>query len=114
MLLDIVDIKPSTIEDLAEVITASSFHPQHGHIFAYSTSKGAVKIGDMREAALCDRQSKGKFLYTLTLLHCIYIAFQCSRPRIKLTPIHFSMKWSGHFQISNSAVMAGTLSQEII
>ncbi|KAI2803347.1 Serine/threonine-protein phosphatase 2A 55 kDa regulatory subunit B alpha isoform [Blomia tropicalis] len=54
----IVDIKPANMEELTEVITAAEFHPQHCNIFAYSTSKGAVKLCDMREAALCDQYSK--------------------------------------------------------
>lgn len=56
----IVDIKPTNMEELTEVITAAEFHPQHCNIFAYSTSKGAVKLCDMRAAALCDQYSKSK------------------------------------------------------
>nr|XP_027195799.1 serine/threonine-protein phosphatase 2A 55 kDa regulatory subunit B beta isoform-like [Dermatophagoides pteronyssinus] len=54
----IVDIKPSNMADLSEVISAAEFHPQHCNIFAYSTSKGSIKLCDMREAALCDHYSK--------------------------------------------------------
>ncbi|KPM05939.1 Serine/threonine-phosphatase 2A 55 kDa regulatory subunit B -like protein [Sarcoptes scabiei] len=54
----IVDVKPSNMEDLNEVISAASFHPQHCHIFGYSTSRGSIKLCDMREAALCDQYSK--------------------------------------------------------
>lgn len=55
---NIVDIKPAMMEELTEVITAARFHPQHCNIFMYSSSKGAVKICDMRAAALCDRHAK--------------------------------------------------------
>jgi serine/threonine-protein phosphatase 2A regulatory subunit B len=55
---NIVDIKPPTLEELTEVITAAAFHPEHAHIFMFSSSRGSVKIGDMREAALCDRQAR--------------------------------------------------------
>lgn len=54
---NLVDLKPSTIEELTEVITSAVFHPNHCHRFAYSTSKGAVRLGDMRASALCDRAS---------------------------------------------------------
>lgn len=55
---NIVDIKPSNMEDLTEVITAAEFHPNHCNIFAYSSSKGVVKLNDMRQSALCDTHSK--------------------------------------------------------
>ncbi|XP_073767487.1 protein phosphatase 2, regulatory subunit B, gamma a isoform X2 [Danio rerio] len=55
---NIVDIKPANMEDLTEVITAAEFHPQHCHLFVYSSSKGTLRLCDMRESALCDRHSK--------------------------------------------------------
>ncbi|MEW5303013.1 MAG: hypothetical protein WDW38_003885 [Sanguina aurantia] len=55
---NIVDIKPSNMEDLTEVITSAEFHPFHCNIFAYSSSKGCIRLADMRNAALCDRHSK--------------------------------------------------------
>lgn len=58
---NIVDIKPENMEELTEVITCSQFHPQHCNIFTYSSSKGCVKLSDMRESALCDRQAKTFF-----------------------------------------------------
>lgn len=57
-LLDIVDIKPTNMEDLTEVITAAEFHPHHCNLFVYSSSKGTLRLCDMREAALCDKHSK--------------------------------------------------------
>ncbi|RHY29306.1 hypothetical protein DYB32_005244 [Aphanomyces invadans] len=56
--LDIVDIKPNNMEELTEVITSADFHPSHCNIMMYSTSRGAVKLGDMRASALCDAHSK--------------------------------------------------------
>lgn len=41
-----------------QVITCADFHPQHCHMFAYSSSKGCIRLGDMRSAALCDRHAK--------------------------------------------------------
>mmetsp|Transcript_19822 Transcript_19822/g.23779 ORF Transcript_19822/g.23779 Transcript_19822/m.23779 type:complete len:508 (-) Transcript_19822:971-2494(-) len=55
---NIVDIKPSSMEDLTEVITSAEFHPIHCHILAYSSSKGNIRLADMRERALCDQHSK--------------------------------------------------------
>lgn len=55
---NIVDIKPSNMEDLTEVITCAIFHPQHCNVIAYSTSKGVVRLADMRSAALCDKHAK--------------------------------------------------------
>mmetsp|Transcript_3567 Transcript_3567/g.12790 ORF Transcript_3567/g.12790 Transcript_3567/m.12790 type:complete len:535 (+) Transcript_3567:264-1868(+) len=55
---NIVDIKPSNMEDLTEVITAAEFHPTQCNVFAYSSSKGSIRLADMRDAALCDRHSK--------------------------------------------------------
>ncbi|GAX82314.1 hypothetical protein CEUSTIGMA_g9743.t1 [Chlamydomonas eustigma] len=55
---NLVDIKPSNMEDLTEVITSAQFHPSHCNILAYSSSKGCIRLADMRSAALCDRHAK--------------------------------------------------------
>ncbi|KAF5097643.1 hypothetical protein D0Z00_002326 [Geotrichum galactomycetum] len=55
---NIVDIKPANMEELTEVITAAEFHPQSCNLFMYSSSKGTIKLADMRERALCDTHSK--------------------------------------------------------
>jgi serine/threonine-protein phosphatase 2A regulatory subunit B len=55
---NILDIKPENMEDLTEVITAAEFHPQHCHLFMHSTSRGVVKLCDLRQAALCKTWSK--------------------------------------------------------
>eukprot|EP01113_Clastostelium_recurvatum_P010014 TRINITY_DN1489_c0_g1_i1.p1 TRINITY_DN1489_c0_g1~~TRINITY_DN1489_c0_g1_i1.p1 ORF type:complete len:506 (+),score=104.80 TRINITY_DN1489_c0_g1_i1:86-1519(+) len=55
---NIVDIKPANMEELTEVITSAEFHPHHCNLFMYSSSKGTIKLGDMRSAALCDRSAK--------------------------------------------------------
>uniref|UniRef100_H2YS83 Serine/threonine-protein phosphatase 2A 55 kDa regulatory subunit B n=1 Tax=Ciona savignyi TaxID=51511 RepID=H2YS83_CIOSA len=56
--LDIVDIKPENMENLTEVITAAEYHPRECHTFVYSSSKGTIRLCDMREAALCDKHAK--------------------------------------------------------
>lgn len=46
------------MEELTEVITAAEFHPVNCNMFMYSSSKGTIKLADMRESALCDQHSK--------------------------------------------------------
>merc|ERR1712029_323941 len=55
---NIVDIKPANMEELTEVITASEFHPKECNLFVYSSSKGTIRLCDMRQSALCDNHSK--------------------------------------------------------
>ncbi|WFD35573.1 protein phosphatase 2A regulatory subunit cdc55 [Malassezia cuniculi] len=55
---NIVDIKPVNMEELTEVITAAQFHPLHCNELVYSSSKGTIKLADMRESSLCDRNAK--------------------------------------------------------
>lgn len=46
------------MEELTEVITAAEFHPVSCNLFCYSSSKGTVKLADMRSSALCDAHAK--------------------------------------------------------
>ncbi|XP_047316995.1 serine/threonine protein phosphatase 2A 55 kDa regulatory subunit B beta isoform-like isoform X1 [Impatiens glandulifera] len=55
---NIVDVKPSNMEDLTEVITSAEFHPTHCNMLAYSSSKGSIRLIDLRQSALCDTHSK--------------------------------------------------------
>ncbi|THV72554.1 MgPP2Aregb1, protein phosphatase regulatory beta sub-unit 1 [Aureobasidium pullulans] len=55
---NIVDIKPANMEELTEVITAAEFHPLSCNWFMYASSKGTIKLADMRERALCDSHAK--------------------------------------------------------
>lgn len=55
---NIVDIKPANMEELTEVITAAEFHPHSCNWFMYASSKGTIKLADMRESALCDQHAK--------------------------------------------------------
>lgn len=48
------------MEELTEVITAAEFHPNHCNYLVYSSSKGILRLCDMRAAALCDRHAKSK------------------------------------------------------
>jgi hypothetical protein len=56
----IVDCKPPNMNELNEVITSAEFHPLEPHSFIHSSSKGVVKMADMRSQALCDRTVKSK------------------------------------------------------
>ncbi|KAM0973267.1 hypothetical protein ACFX13_016883 [Malus domestica] len=55
---NIVDVKPANMEDLTEVITCAEFHPTHCNMLAYSSSKGSIRLIDLRQSALCDTHSK--------------------------------------------------------
>ena len=55
---NIVDIKPTNMEDLSEVITAAEFHPVHCNYLAYSSSKGTVRLTDLRQNSVCDSHCK--------------------------------------------------------
>ncbi|KTW26293.1 protein phosphatase PP2A regulatory subunit B [Pneumocystis jirovecii RU7] len=55
---NIVDIKPVNMEELTEVITSAEFHPLHCNQFMLSSSKGTIKLVDMRQSALCDQHAK--------------------------------------------------------
>jgi hypothetical protein len=110
--LDIVDIKPVNMEELTEVITAAEFHPLHCNLFMYSSSKGTIKLGDMRESALCDQHSKGKakqimFLRVLFRWYDMLnsVTLQSLRKK-KILPTNPSFQRSFHrYPMSNSVRM---------
>ena len=56
------------MEDLTEVITAAEFHPIHCNLFVYSSSKGTVRLCDMRQNALCDKYAKCEYNYKSNLI----------------------------------------------
>lgn len=60
---NIVDIKPANMEELTEVITASEFHPISCNWFMYASSKGTIKLADMRQRALCDEHQKRMYSF---------------------------------------------------
>ncbi|KAK8465791.1 hypothetical protein PHAVU_009G176600 [Phaseolus vulgaris] len=55
---NIIDMKPSNMEDLTEVITSAEFHPLHCNLLAYSSSQGLIRLSDLRHAAICDHASR--------------------------------------------------------
>ena len=54
---NIVDIKPDDMEELSEVITSAEFHPSAASQLVYSSSKGLVRLCDLRESARVERHS---------------------------------------------------------
>jgi len=54
----VVDLKPDNMEELSEVITAAEFHKTNCHQFIFSSSRGTIRLADMRARALCDQQCK--------------------------------------------------------
>lgn len=82
---DIVDIKPANMEELTEVITAAEFHPNSCNTFVYSSSKGTIRLCDMRASALCDRHSKCKFIsLKMTVSRKLTSAFTDKTPSLYL------------------------------
>ena len=65
LILDIVDIKPVNMEELTEVITCAEFHPTNCNMFVYCSSKGIIRLNDMRMNALCDNRAKGLWFFWL-------------------------------------------------
>jgi len=55
---NIVDVKPPNLEELTEVITSATFHPTQCNLLLYSSSRGSIRLGDLRDSALCDHHSK--------------------------------------------------------
>ncbi|AQK59688.1 Serine/threonine protein phosphatase 2A 55 kDa regulatory subunit B beta isoform [Zea mays] len=43
---------------IIEVITCAEFHPTHCNTLAYSSSKGTIRLIDLRQSALCDNHAK--------------------------------------------------------
>ena len=78
---NIVDIKPANMEELTEVITAAEFHPQSCNWFMYASSKGTIKLADMRERALCDQHAKRRFFCFVLfcfVLFCLVFPLFCN------------------------------------
>jgi WD40 repeat protein len=63
------------MEELTEVITASEFHPNECHLFVYSSSKGSIRLCDMRQRALCDEQAKCKCVLYLDIFYSCWETF---------------------------------------
>lgn len=51
---NIINIKPPNLEELTEVITSACFHPTSCSMLLYANSRGSIRLGDLRDSALCD------------------------------------------------------------
>ncbi|KAK8049104.1 hypothetical protein PG994_010834 [Apiospora phragmitis] len=99
---NIVDIKPANMEELTEVITAAEFHPTSCNWFMYASSKGTIKLADMRESALCDQHAKqiissisdvrfshdGRYILSRDYLTVKIWDVNMERQPVKTIPIH--------------------------
>lgn len=54
---------------IAEVITSAEFHPTHCNTLAYSSSKGSIRLVDLRQSALCDSHAK-LYAHLLLIFFC--------------------------------------------
>jgi serine/threonine-protein phosphatase 2A regulatory subunit B len=107
---NIVDIKPANMEELTEVITAAEFHPSGCNVFMYASSKGTIKMADMRESALCDQHAKRR---SLRLFDCTDTDVVQNSSKKKIRHHDPSSRRSSHRSpTSASHMMAGTSCQE--
>lgn len=83
---NIVDIKPANMEELTEVITSAEFHPEHCNIFMYSSSKGTIKLCDMRQNALCDYKTKTFEEFLDPINHNFFTEITSSISDVKFSP----------------------------
>ncbi|AGO13337.1 AaceriAFR195Wp [[Ashbya] aceris (nom. inval.)] len=83
---NIVDIKPANMEELTEVITSAEFHPTHCNLLMYSSSKGTIKLADMRQNALCDFRAKTFEEYMDPIHHNFFTEITSSISDVKFSP----------------------------
>ncbi|CCC68635.1 hypothetical protein NCAS_0B05510 [Naumovozyma castellii] len=84
---NIVDIKPIDMEELTEVITCAENHPQDCNLFMFASSKGIVKLCDMRQNALChDNNAKVFEEYTDPINHNFFTEITSSISDVKFSP----------------------------
>jgi len=110
---NIVDIKPANMEELTEVITAAEFHPQSCNWFMYASSKGTIKLADMRESALCDQHAKREWDLRDHFPPLFSdLSQSLSKKRIRLPDPSFPRS-SPPFRMCDFPTMAGTSSPAI-
>lgn len=107
---NIVDIKPANMEELTEVITAAEFHPQSCNWFMYASSKGTIKLADMRESALCDQHAKRTWFSARLCFLLFYTKqhIQNSNKRKIHRLVHSSLRLSPLYPMSDSPTMDAT------
>lgn len=55
---NLVDFKPLNMTELNEVITCTRYFPEQSNLFHFSTSKGILRVSDLRESACTTSYSK--------------------------------------------------------
>lgn len=83
---NIVDMQPGNMDELTEVITCAVFHPQHCNILAYSSSKGTVRLTDLRQSALCDKSLKTFEVNRTKENHSFFSEIVANVTDVKFTP----------------------------
>ncbi len=83
---NIVDMQPGNMDELTEVITSALFHPSHCNILAYSSSKGTIRLSDLRQSALCDRNSKVFEVQRTNESHSFFTEIVANVTDVKFTP----------------------------
>jgi len=66
-----------------QVITGADFHPSHCNLFAFSSSKGSIRVADMRSSALCDKSARSyeEAQATVRLIAChVALTIHASMP----------------------------------
>ncbi|QDZ25521.1 serine/threonine protein phosphatase 2A [Chloropicon primus] len=83
---NIVDMQPGNMDELTEVITSALFHPNHCNILAYSSSKGTIRLTDLRASALCDTSTKVFDVQRPQENHSFFSEIVANVTDIKFTP----------------------------
>lgn len=83
---NIVDIKPVNMEELTEVITSAEFHPIDCNLFMYASSKGLIKLNDMRVNSLCDNHARVFEEYVDPSNHNFFTEITSSISDVKFSP----------------------------
>lgn len=109
---DIVDIKPANMEELTEVITAAEFHPKDCNLLAYSSSKGIIRLCDMRVSALCDGNPVICKYLPLQTFNNFYFQF-LKNEKMQITGLSF-LKSSHQYQMLNFHITDNLYLLEII
>jgi serine/threonine-protein phosphatase 2A regulatory subunit B len=52
---NVVDVRPQQLDEITDVITSTTMHPYQSDLLCYSTSRGSIKLCDLRNNALCDQ-----------------------------------------------------------
>lgn len=106
---NIVDIKPANMEELTEVITAAEFHPVSCNWFMYASSKGTIKLADMRQRALCDEHAKRTYSEGIVSITRTDHFMQSSNKKRMPRPVPSSPRLSPPSPTCDSPTTGGTL-----